>query len=219
MAEESAQAGNETLLTETAGDAGGEKQEQSQPGGGETSKGEAAPGSGEAEKAKDGTGDEETPKYALEDYKLELPEGHGLPQDFLEGLKTKALEAGISPEHALAMAGYLSEFGTAAGAKAQEAQLQKMAETEKGWVNELKQDKDYDAILADGRRAMAEYGDEELVKVLEDSRLGSYPAFVRFMAKVGKALAEPGVMKEKSRPGAAETSLADSLFGKSMGQQ
>ena len=47
-----------------------------------------------------------------------------------------------------------------------------------------------DATLAAGKQALNQFGTPELVNLLNHTGLGSNPEFVRFCAKVGKAMAE-----------------------------
>lgn len=48
--------------------------------------------------------------------------------------------------------------------------------------------------LALGQRIVKEYGGDELVTFLNETGMGNHPAVVRFMAKVGHALAEEGII-------------------------
>ena len=70
-------------------------------------------------------------------------------------------------------------------------QAKAMQEAEASWLAELKADKNFPAELGRARAAIKAYGSPELTNILEDTRLGSHPAFVHFMARVGQALAEP----------------------------
>lgn len=77
-------------------------------------------------------------------------------------------------------------------------QSQAIQDMEAAWISELKADKDLPAQLSRARTAIKTYGSPELVGVLEETRLGSHPAFVRFMARVGQALAEPSFAQGSS---------------------
>lgn len=71
-------------------------------------------------------------------------------------------------------------------------QMETLREAEKGWLAELRADKGFTVDMTHARRAVEQYGSPELMSVLEETRMGSHPVMVRFMAKIGKALAEPG---------------------------
>lgn len=89
-------------------------------------------------------------------------------------------------------------------------QAKALQEAEAGWLNELKADKNFPAQLSRARMAVKNYGSPELIDVLENTRLGSHPAFVRFMARVGEALAEPSFTRGESK--VADKSPAEVLY-------
>ena len=59
------------------------------------------------------------------------------------------------------------------------------------WEADIKNTPGFAAQKEDAQRALAKYGSNELFQVMDETYIGSHPAMFRFMASVGKALAEP----------------------------
>lgn len=138
----------------------------------------------------------------------------------LAGLELdKALEAdfrkmaqnlGLQQKDAGAMAQMYARHQARQNAELRERQQKAMAEAESAWLAELKADKNFAASLSRARAAVQSYGSPELMTLLEESRLGSHPALVRFMARVGAALAEPAFARGQHAE--AEKSPAEVLY-------
>lgn len=122
-----------------------------------------------------------------------------------------ALELGIGQEQAQKLAGlYVRSLGRHISKfSAEHAEL--MHTTEARWIDELKADKDFSIQIGKARTAIKAYGGPELISVLEETRLGSHPAFVRFMAKVGAELAEPSFARAQAAS-STDRSPADVLY-------
>lgn len=105
--------------------------------------------------------------------------------------RKSAFELGISREAAGNLAEMYARHQARQAAENIAQQARAMREAEAGWLSELKADKNFPAQLSRARAAVKAYGGPELAGLLEDTRLGSHPAIVRFMARVGQALAEP----------------------------
>jgi hypothetical protein len=73
----------------------------------------------------------------------------------------------------------------------QDAQDAFLLNAKKGWEAEIMSRPEYKQEVADARRTLKAFGSPELAPLLQQSLLGSHPAFFDFVVKVGKALAEP----------------------------
>lgn len=131
--------------------------------------------------------------------------------DSLSGLSIdRALEAdfrqmahklGLQQEHAGKLAHMYARHQARQMAENRQRQAQALEDAEAAWLAELKADKNFPAQLTRARAAVKSYGSPDLMDVLEETRLGSHPAFVRFMARVGEALAEPSFARgENAQP-------------------
>lgn len=78
--------------------------------------------------------------------------------------------------------------------KTEEAQMQKLQEAKKGWEADITSRPTFAQDIADARRVLVQYGNQDMIKMMEDTALGSHPVFYDFMVKVGKALAEPNAI-------------------------
>lgn len=85
------------------------------------------------------------------------------------------------------------------------------------WENEAKADADiggdkFDANMAMAKKAIDTLGSDDLKAILNESGVGSHPAVIKFVVKVGQALSESPVLK--SGDGGDKKSLVNSLYGK-----
>lgn len=177
--------GEETLLTGLAG-------EQPQP----EKQGEAkAEGAKEEAGKAEESGQKADPALAVpekpEDYAFTFDKGVSIDKAVLGNFKGLAHELGINQTQAQKLAGFYANTML----KSMEAQQAALAETEKGWIEQIKADPKHAENLAHATRAMEQFSSPELVSLFTESRLGSHPEMVNFMVKVGKALAEPGFAK------------------------
>jgi hypothetical protein len=74
-------------------------------------------------------------------------------------------------------------------------QAEQIAAQDKAWTESLKSDKEYggaefEKSLLVARQALTKFGTPELTQALESSGLGNHPEVMRFVYRVGKALAE-----------------------------
>lgn len=143
-------------------------------------------------------------------YQIEFAEGTQVDDGLLAGFKTVAHELGINQEQAQKLAGFYEAQIKGMNATALEARTKQAVETEQGWLKEIKGMPDFDSQKASADRAMEQFGNPELVELLNQTRLGSHPTIFKFVAEVGKALAEPGFVRSKD--GAGERSLAEKLY-------
>ncbi len=140
------------------------------------------------------------------DYELTFAESTSVDEHLLSQFKGVAHELGLSRGQAARLAklyeGHVDGLSQQANGAAQRA--------EQGWLAELKGDRDFPVQIAHARRALAQYGSPDLTQLLNESRIGSHPAMVRFVARIGKALAEPE-FRSAGRTG-GELSAAEVLY-------
>lgn len=136
---------------------------------------EAETGEGEAEKA------EPSP----EPYVLDLGEyGKDIPPEESEFITKLAQESGASPEAASQLMQKMALYNRTA----QEVQAEEWAELSKA-------DKEFGGAkfnenIAVAKRALQQFGSQELVQMLDNGGMGNHPEVIRFLVKVGNAISE-----------------------------
>jgi len=125
-------------------------------------------------------------KYGTPEVKL--PDGVALAETDLSHFKGVFHKAGLLPHQAEAvMKSYYEWVGKGANEtiesrkREQEAAEFKLRDEWKG---------EYDGNLKLAKDTLAKFGDEEAVKVLNESGLGNHPGIAKLLAKVGKAMLE-----------------------------
>jgi hypothetical protein len=133
---------------------------------------------------------------------LKAPDGSLLTAEQVKAFSDLATQAKLDPAAAKSLLEHqskiLADFQTAAHAKHEEQVI--------AWDQALAQDKDIGgeslkANIDQGRRALEKFGDKELVETLRNSGFNSFPPLVRFLVKVGKAMAEDRTAASASSPG------------------
>lgn len=131
------------------------------------------------------------------------PEGVELDADLVGELKALAKDMDLSQ----AGAQKVTDLGLKLATKWGEEQTNRVAEMQAAWKSEAEADKEIggDALpanLAVAKKALDTYGSPELAALLNESRLGDHPEFIRLMHRVGKTLSEDtpvtGGVAEKS---------------------
>lgn len=143
-------------------------------------------------------------------YKFEFGEDSQVDEAMLGGFREIAHQLGITQEQAQKLAGFYEAQIKGMNATALEARTKQAVETEQGWLKEIKGMPDFDSRKADADKAMEQFGNPELVELLNNTRLGSHPTIFKFVAEVGKALGEPGFVRSKG--GTGDLSLAEKLY-------
>lgn len=126
-------------------------------------------------------------------YSYQLPEGvkpEQLNKAVLDGWLKELHEAGVPAKQAdRIVSKYLKDELTA-----RNQQEQMRAKTTQEWELQLKQDlgAKYDENVNYAKWALKEFGDKEgnLIKMLDETKLGSHPAIVKFFAQVGARMAD-----------------------------
>lgn len=143
-----------------------------------------------------------------EDYEFSFSEGMEVDADTLGDLKGVAKELGLTQEQAQKLA----DLGVKQSERWVSAQQKVMEDAEKAWVDTVKTDKEIggDKLaenLAIAKGALDKFGSPELSAFLKESRLGNHPEIIRFMHKVGKAIADDSVV-----PGGRQTNQQPARF-------
>lgn len=175
----------------------------------ETSETEAQAETTEAE-----TSEAETEKVegAPEEYAdFTMPEGIELDTELTDQFKATAKELNLTQDQAQKVI----ELGAAMRQRDAEA----IVALREDWITQTKSDPEIggdklDATLATAKRAVSAYGSQQFIDLLNQSGLGNHPEVVRFMANVGKTVAEDNKVVTNGNPNpTGHQSLAGRLFG------
>ena len=128
-----------------------------------------------------------------EAYQFTFSDGVEVDEQVLENFREVAFSEGLSQQQAENIATMYAGLVE----RQMDEQQAVMAETEAGWLKELKQGREYAKTVASARLAMERFGSPELNTLFNETRLGSHPALVRFVARVGRELAEPVFIQGK----------------------
>ncbi|MDR3176021.1 MAG: hypothetical protein LBU06_05765 [Desulfovibrio sp.] len=160
--------------------------------------GEGAGGEGGSDKSGDGTGAKDNPDDPAasvpgrpEDYKLEFAPETRVDATLLEAFQKTAHELGLTLGQSRKLAALYEGHAARMGDAAEKAQLEALDKAQADWEAEIKSDMNFAADFAHARAALRQFGSPELAGVMNQTRIGSFPAFFKFVAAVGKALAEP----------------------------
>lgn len=146
-------------------------------------------------------------------YDLKVAEDSVLdPKVDVEAVVALAKEQKWTPE----IAGKVLEQREAAVKAYRDFNVAKNKEIMAAWPEQLKNDKEIGGeklaeSLEDSKRFLAKFGDAELVKALEESNLGNYPAFVRLTAKAGRLLRDDRIVTSNEVV-TAEKTVEDLMF-------
>lgn len=158
-------------------------------------------GAGNPPEAKDGTKTEakdeaDTPDPADEvpedgRYDFNLPEGMAIDQKLAEAMSPVLKDIGLTRGQAQALAGALAAHRQAEAVHGS----REWADIQTGWVNSAKKDQEiggarWDTSVATAQGALARFGTPGLRAFLTESGGGNHPEVIRFMARVGNAIAE-----------------------------
>ncbi|WP_284539158.1 hypothetical protein [Pleomorphomonas sp. T1.2MG-36] len=149
------------------------------------------------DRAKDGAKDEtDAPDPADEipedgRYDFNLPEGMAIDEKLAEAMSPVLKDIGLTRGQAQVLAGALAAHRQAEAAHG----AHEWADIQTGWVNSARKDAEiggarWDASVATAQGALARFGTPGLRTFLTESGGGNHPEVIRFMARVGSAIAE-----------------------------
>lgn len=149
-------------------------------------------GSGE----KDKPADKDDPAAQVPDkpegYDLTFAKETQVDTALLDGFRKTALEIGLTQGQAQKLGSLYEAHMKGAAERYQEAQTRALLDARKSWEAEISRQPGFQEDLGRIQTALRQFGDRELFDLLDQTNLGSHPKMFAFMAKVGKALAEPG---------------------------
>lgn len=122
-----------------------------------------------------------------EGYVFEFTSGVQVDEQALASFRDVAFEQGVSQQQAASIANLYANLVEQQAAGEQDM----LEESEAGWLKELRKERNYAKTVASARLTMERFGTPELNDLLNETRLGSHPALVRFVAKIGQELGEP----------------------------
>lgn len=152
---------------------------------------------------------------APEKYEFKLPEGVTLDEKALGEVTPLFKEANVTQEQAQKFV----DYQMAREANAAKVQQEAWAKINTDWVATAKADKEiggteakFNESLGLAKTAIKAFGNEEFSKMFNATGVGNHPEFIRFMAKVGKAIGEDKMHVGGSPAGEGEKSLAERLY-------
>jgi hypothetical protein len=196
-------------------DAADSKSETADTGKTETVAAEGDKSDGKADTKEAAKGDEKKPDAkAPTDIEVKFPDGWETDNEALAKFKPLAKDLGLDS----AKAQKLVDLFVDATSKAGEARQAKNEATLDGWLKDAKADKDiggakWDGTVANVRRVVREFGDDQLRSLFNDTGIGDHPAVLRFLNKLGSRMAEDKFAgSEKPASDDPETALQRALY-------
>lgn len=159
------------------------------------------------------------PAAAPTDYALTLPTDSPLTPEELATVQKEAKDAGLTKEKAEQMLQSKDQTARAAQTRLQEQQAKAFEATKTQWRSDVEKDPEmggdkFNETVALSSRAFKTLASPELQIWAEKTGLGSYPEFVRLMAKVGKLMSEDRLIRGSVNEPPAKKSPEEILFGK-----
>lgn len=147
-------------------------------------------------------------------YELAMPKDSLLAPSVIDEIVSYAKDQGLSNEAAQKILNRESK----AVAGYQEDKKAEVEEIRKGWQGEVKADKElggenYERSAEISQRVIARFGTPKLIEIMEDTRFGDHPEFVRFTKRIGEIMTDDQFVKAQSKPAGKDRSDADVLFG------
>lgn len=142
-------------------------------------------------------------------YELKFGEETQVDTELLADFQKAAHELGIPQGQAQKLAEMYEAYAAKAEERAVASQQKALDTAAANWEAEIEKTPTFTQDREHIRSALRQYGDQELYDLLNQTNLGSHPKMWAFMAKVGKALAEPGFHGQNSTK---ERSAADVLY-------
>lgn len=163
-----------------------------------------------AETENDKAGAEAVPE-SPEGYKLTFAEGIEVDTALQGKFQAVAHELKLTNTQAQKLGDMWAAHTGESVKAAEEAQIAAYKQSKEKWESDIKASPTFEADLGYAQNALTAYGSPELVDVMEQTMIGSFPAFFNFVAKVGKELAEPK-MQGQTESGQNKVPLPDRLW-------
>ncbi|MDE6734632.1 MAG: hypothetical protein K2J64_04110 [Desulfovibrio sp.] len=127
-----------------------------------------------------------------EGYELTFAKDTQVDTALLDGFRKTALEIGLTRGQAQKLGSLYEAHMKKAASRVQEEQTKALLQARKTWEAEITSQPGFREDLGRIQTALRQFGDRELYELLDQTNLGSHPKMFAFMAKIGRALAEPG---------------------------
>lgn len=149
-------------------------------------------------------------------YEFAFGEGVEVDQEMITELTEIAKGAKIPPEAAQKIA----ELGVKQAARFAEALESQISETHKAWREQAEKSPDIggdklEGALASAKRALDQFGSDDLRAFLNESGLGNHPEVIRTFARVGEMLADDKLVTGREAAAQKPAGLA-SILSKSL---
>lgn len=148
----------------------------------------------------------ETPQVPEEYAAFTLPEGITLDENLVAEFKPLAKELGLTQEGAQKLVDLQTKMVQEFATKSEESWAKQTTE----WLDASKDDKEFGGPklqenLAIANDVLKKYGSDELMTYLRASGLGNHPELIRFVYKIGKAVAEDKTVVSGGNPNSQRT--------------
>ena len=144
-----------------------------------------------------------------EGYELTFGKDTVVDEALLASFRGTAKELGLTQGQAQKLGALYEGHMAKAAERFEVEQTKHLLDARKAWEAEIKASPTFNEDLGRIQSALREFGDQELYDLLDQTNLGSHPKMFAFMAKVGRALGEPGMHGERA---SAAKSAAEVLY-------
>ena len=141
----------------------------------------------------------------VDGYTMDMPKDIQFKDEFVKGLKETALKNGILPKQMAPLLDWFAKTTTADVAKQNEAT--KAARTQALGVLKTEWGEAYTKKLSLAQKALEKFGDNSLVKLLNDTGLGDDPRFIKFFAWAGEPLKSDSIPDGQAIDGSVLTPM------------
>jgi hypothetical protein len=160
--------------------------------------------------------EQKTTAPAPVDIELKFADGVQVDKALFDGFKPLAKEIGLDSAKAQKLADFLIGHQKSAGEAASKSQTDAVEQLSRKYIDAAKSDKEYgganfDASIAQARKALVRFGTPELQKALEEHGMANHPELIRWAVRVGKAIAEDSVAGTQTNQTGGKPTAADIL--------
>lgn len=154
--------------------------------------------------ASDETKDDDKPQGAPESYEFATPDGVELAPDVVAAFGEVAKELDLPQDKAQLVIDKMAPLMA-------QQQVDVLANLDKAWTEQSRSDPEFggdklDENLALVKKAREQFATPEFTKLLNDTRLGNHPEFIRVFVRIGKAISEDRFVGSNSAEVAAKPS-------------
>ena len=145
-----------------------------------------------------------------------VPDGYQIPDEALSAIKEFAKASNLTQEQAQQSVDMHMKFMQQSEQAQTEAQAEALSDLKQTWINKTKADKElggdkHDEKLAIARKALDQFGNDELINVLERSGIGHHPELIRAFYNVGQKISEDKIISGNN-PTNTKPELSKTLY-------